>query len=104
MPLASPAISVSEAALQATGLAQLARLAAQSEQWLQSVENLIPERLRPAIQAGPIDGPTWCMLVRGSAAAAKLRQLLPNILSQLRARGCEVTSIRLHIQLPANTL
>jgi Dna[CI] antecedent, DciA len=104
MPFSPPAIAVSEAAMQASGLAHLARLAAQSKQWLQSVENLIPERLRPAIQAGPIDGQTWCLLVRGNAAAAKLRQVLPNIQTQLRARGCEVTSIRLHIQMPHTTL
>ena len=104
MPPLSPAIPVSEAALQATGLAHLARLSAESERWLQSVENLIPERLRPAIQAGPIDDQTWCLLVRGNAAAAKVRQLLPNILSRIRERGCKITSIRLHIQSPINTL
>ena len=69
----------------------------ESSDRLKTIESLIPEALRPTIQAGPIDGDTWCLLVTGNAAAAKLRQLTPLILSRLSNRGVKVTSIRLKI-------
>ena len=64
---------------------------------LKAIQSLIPEALRPAVQAGPIDGDTWCLLVTSNAAAAKLRQLSPLVLSRLNNRGVKVTSIRLKI-------
>ncbi|MDP1888161.1 DciA family protein, partial [Polaromonas sp.] len=64
---------------------------------LKAVESLIPEALRPAIQAGPIEDGTWCLLVNSNAAAAKLRLLLPLIQSRLIDKGWKVTSIRLKI-------
>ncbi len=60
---------------------------------------LIPGALRSAVQAGPIDGPDWCLLVDGNAAAAKLRQLLPALQNHLRGRGWEINSIRLKVQI-----
>ena len=69
----------------------------ESSKRLKTIQSLIPEALRPAIQAGPIDGDAWCLLVSGNAAAAKLRQLFPLILSKLTNRGVKVTSIRLKI-------
>ena len=64
---------------------------------LKTIESLIPEALRTAIQAGPIDGDTWCLLVTSNAAAAKLRQLSPLVLTKLNNRGVKITSIRLKI-------
>ncbi|MDO9405064.1 MAG: hypothetical protein Q7T87_13610 [Polaromonas sp.] len=78
----------------------LGRLTAQVEDSnarLKAVESLIPQALRPAVKAGPIDGETWCLLVNGNAAAAKMRQLLPLIQSRLIGKGWKVTSIRLKI-------
>jgi len=99
MRQASPPLTVAEAANLSPTLAQLAQAAQQSRTQLQSVEHLIPERLRTSVQAGPLDNGTWCLLVRGNAAAAKMRQLLPTIQAQLRERGCEVTAIRLKVQM-----
>ena len=69
----------------------------ESSDRLKTIQSLIPEALRPAIQAGPIDGDAWCLLVTGNAAAAKLRQLSPLILSKLTNKGVKVNSIRLKI-------
>jgi hypothetical protein len=79
-------------------LARLAELARDSTERLKAVELLIPAALRPAIKAGPVDGPAWCLLVDSSAAAAKLRQVLPALQNRLRDRGWEVTSIRIKVQ------
>jgi hypothetical protein len=91
------AISLEQAVQQAPTLARLAELARDSARRLAAIEPLIPPALRPALQAGPIDGGTWCLLVGSSAAAAKLRQLLPALLAQLRSSGWEVETIRLKV-------
>ncbi len=81
-------------------LARLMALAEESGQRLAAISPLLPAGLRSHIAAGPIDGPQWCLLVQNSAAAAKLRQLLPTLLAALNRRGWEVTSIRLKVQTP----
>ncbi|SDM63957.1 hypothetical protein SAMN05428957_11044 [Oryzisolibacter propanilivorax] len=78
-------------------LARLAALTRESSERLKAVEGLIPPLLRPALKAGPIDGDSWCLLVRGNAAAAKTRQLLPALQAHLRSKGWDVNSIRLKI-------
>lgn len=90
-------VPVHEAAQDAPTLARLAQLGRESVERLKAVEQLIPPPLRAAVRAGPIDGTTWCLLVDSNAAAAKLRQVLPALQSQLISRGWEVTSIRLRV-------
>ena len=84
-----------QAAEESPTLARLAQLARDSGERLKAIESSIPPALRSAIRPGPIEGTTWCLLVEGSAAAAKLRQLLPVLQAKLNRLGWEVTSIRL---------
>ena len=91
------ALSVYQAAGTSPSLARLTELVRESSDRLKAIEPLLPEALRPAVQAGPIDGETWCLLVNGNAAAAKIRQLLPLIQTRLIGKGWKVTSIRLKI-------
>jgi hypothetical protein len=90
-------VPLHEAAEEAPTLARLAQLARESGERLKVIESLIPAPLRPAVRPGPIDGASWCLLVDGSAAAAKLRQLLPLFQDRLNSRGWQVTSIRLKV-------
>jgi len=92
-----PALSVYQAAGNSPSLARLTELVQESSDRLKAIESLLPAALRPAVQAGPIDGETWCLLVNGNAAAAKIRQLLPLIQARLASKGWKVTSIRLKI-------
>ncbi len=94
------AVPLHEAAEQAPTLARLAQLARESAERLKAVELAIPAALRASVRPGPIDGTTWCLLVDGSAAAAKLRQVLPVLQTQLCSRGWQVTSIRLKVGSP----
>lgn len=80
-------------------LARLTELTRDSVSRLKAVEALIPTALRPSVKAGPIDGPIWCLIVDNNAAASKIRQLLPSMQSHLRAKGWEVNSIRLRVQI-----
>lgn len=79
-------------------LAQLASQSRDSSARLCAVGGLIPALLRPSIQAGPIEGASWCLLVSSNAAAAKLRQLLPAMAAHLRTKGWDVQTIRLRVQ------
>lgn len=91
-------VTLLQAAEGSPTLAGLVELARESGERLDAVQSLIPEALRPAVKAGPIDGSAWCLLVGNNAAAAKLRQLLPALQSRLADRGWQVTSIRLKVQ------
>ena len=79
-------------------LAVLAELSRDSQDRLRAIEPLIPASLRPAIQAGPIEGDAWCLLVSNTTAAAKLRQLVPTLLSTLISRGWAVNALRIKVQ------
>jgi hypothetical protein len=92
-------VTVQQAAEDSPTLARLAELARESGERLKAVESLIPAPLRSSVKPGPIEGPAWCLLVEGNAAAAKLRQVLPALQAQLCSRGWEVTSIRIKVQL-----
>ncbi|OOG41200.1 hypothetical protein [Polaromonas sp. A23] len=90
-------LTFSQAVENSPSLARLAGLVQESNDRLKAIESLIPTALRPAIQAGPIEDGTWCLLISSNAAAAKVRQLLPLLQSRLSDKGWKVTSIRLKI-------
>ena len=91
------ALSVHQAVENSPSLARLTELVRESNDRLKAIEPLLPEALRSAVKAGPIDGESWCLLVSGNAAAAKIRQLIPLIQTRLLGKGWKVTSIRLKI-------
>jgi hypothetical protein len=93
------AISALQASRESPTLAKLSDLAMESSARLNSLETLIPLALRAAVQAGPIEGSEWCLLLDNNAVAAKLRQLLPAMQAHLRSKGWEVNSIRLKVQV-----
>ncbi len=79
-------------------LARLTDLTRDSVARLGAVQELIPAALRSSVQAGPIDGAVWCLLINNTATAAKMRQLLPALESHLRSKGWDVDSIRLKVR------
>ena len=84
-------------------LAHLADLGAQSTARLRCIEALLPRSLRAGVQAGPVEGSAWCLLVDSTAIAAKLRQLLPSLLERLAHEGHDVTAIRIKVRSATNT-
>ena len=91
-------ISVLQASREAPMLAHLADLGAQSTARLRCIEALLPRSLRAGVQAGPVEGSAWCLLVDSTAIAAKLRQLLPSLLERLAQEGHDVTAIRIKVR------
>ena len=91
------ALTAHQAAENSPSLARLTERVRESNDRLKAIESLLPEALRPAVKAGPIEDGAWCLLVSGNAAAAKIRQLIPLIQARLLGKGWKVTSIRLKI-------
>ena len=89
--------SLLQAAQESPTLSQLSQLMRESTLRLRALDALIPTALRSAIQAGPIEESSWCLLVSSNAAAAKLRQMLPALQSHLQQQGFEVKTIRLKV-------
>ena len=92
-------VTLLQASQDSPTLARLTELTRDSVARLKAIEFLIPGSLRPAVKAGPIEGPVWCLILDNNAAAAKIRQLLPALESHLRVKGWEVNSIRLKVQV-----
>jgi hypothetical protein len=91
-------VTLQQATLDSPTLARLTELTRESVARLQAVMPLIPPPLRASVKAGPIDGPSWCLLLDTNAAAAKMRQLLPALEAHLRSKGWAVDAIRLKVQ------
>lgn len=77
-----------------TGLMQRVR---DSKARLQAIQALLPPGLRDDIRSGPLDDSAWVLLVCNAAAAAKLRQLLPALQSELGQRGWPGPPIRIKV-------
>lgn len=86
-----------EAAQEAPVWARLTERIEASEARLQAIRPLLPMALRAHVRSGPLEEGQWCLLVGSSAAAAKLRQLLPNLRLHLDAQGLPVSQIRLKV-------
>jgi hypothetical protein len=91
------AVSLLQASEDSPTLAGLAARARDAKARLDAVRDLIPAEMRAAVQAGPAEGSAWCLLVHGSAAAAKLRHLAPALQARLRARGWDVQTLRIKV-------
>jgi hypothetical protein len=92
--------SLQEAVGAAPGLAELQARILASQRCLDRVRELMPHALRSQVVAGPLQDSEWCLLVRSSAAAAKLRQLLPVMREALHESGAQVSAIRIKVQTP----
>ena len=63
-----------------------------------AIQGQLPAMLRAHVRPGPLDETGWSLLVANASVAAKLRQLRPQLEDTLRARGWEVSSIRVKVQ------
>lgn len=81
--------SISSLAHQASALTALQKI------W----HAIIPENLLPYTQAGNIQHKRLTVYADNGAVAAKIKLLLPTLLSKLQKQGVEVTSIRVQVQV-----
>ncbi len=60
---------------------------------------IIPIQLKPYTQAGNIQHKRLTVHVENGAIAAKIKLLLPSLISKLQKQGVEVTSIRVQVDV-----
>lgn len=92
-----------DAVLQPPSLGALVQKLQESQQRLQCLSTLLPPNLYRALQAGPLEGESWCLLVANAAVAAKLRQLSPSILAHLRSQGFSVQTLRVVVSTTSSS-
>jgi hypothetical protein len=85
-PSVPSAVPVAQALSTHPGLAHLTAQARASQERLTTVKRLIPTHMHGALVAGAVDAEGWTLLVTHAAAAAKLRQLQPQLQTLLQAR------------------
>ncbi|PKO25740.1 MAG: DUF721 domain-containing protein [Betaproteobacteria bacterium HGW-Betaproteobacteria-8] len=61
-----------------------------------------PETLKPFTQAGDINHKRLTVYANNGAVAAKVKLLLPSLLTNLQKHGLEVTSIRVLVQVQSS--
>ena len=92
-------VTLLQATQESPSLARLTQLSDDSLARLKAIKPHIPLPLQTSVTAGPIDGLVWCLIVKGNAAGAKIRQILPTLLQALQAKGWEVKAIRIKVQV-----
>lgn len=75
----------------------LARLAQSQARWA-LVAPLLTAELASAARAGPLDEKAWVILADHAAAAAKLRQCLPDIEAALAGQGWHLPPVKVKVR------
>lgn len=91
------AVSLADAVASAPALAALSEQVRQSESYFSAVKKLLPTGWAAHVSPGPVDDTTWCLFVRNSALASKLRQLVPALEQQLDRGGHGSVKVRIKI-------
>ena len=60
---------------------------------------IVPVQLKPYTQAGNIQHKRLTVHIQNGAIAAKIKLLLPNLISKLQKQGVDVTSIRVQVDV-----
>ena len=97
-PVTPNALRIEEALSRSAPLAHLQRLLQESNARFDAIRTSLPPTLALHVKPGPVDAEGWSLLAANSAVASKLRQLQPRLEQALRARGWQVTSIRVKVQ------
>ena len=78
-------------------LAALLTRLRESQARFAAVQPLLPESLRAAVSAGPLDDSAWVLLAANASAAAKLRQMVPALQAELLAAGWAGPDIKVKV-------
>lgn len=62
-----------------------------------TIAPLLPASLRAVVKPGPLDDATWVLLAAHASAAAKLRQMVPELQATLVAAGWAGPEIRVKV-------
>lgn len=79
-------------------LGQADNLTASQKIW----NTILPDALAPFTQAGSVKHKRLTVYADNGAVAAKIKLLLPSLLTKLQKQGLEVTSIRVEMQVKSS--
>jgi hypothetical protein len=79
-------------------LTRLLQRLQQSKARFAVIREHLPTDLRDAVRPGPLDDAAWTLLAPSGAAAAKLRQLVPDMDAALQSQGLQALPIRIKVQ------
>jgi hypothetical protein len=94
----STMLSLEQAVGASPSLAALQQRVQDSQRYLAWVSPALPAALRGQVKAGPIQEGEWCLLVTNASVSAKLRQLLPALITSLKENGAQINAIRIKVQ------
>jgi hypothetical protein len=99
MPVrAQPAVALADAVLASEPLARLSQRLRESNQRYACILASLPGHLAAQTRPGPIDASSWTLLTDNAAVAAKLRQLVPLIETQLAQQGQPALPLRIRVR------
>jgi len=78
-------------------LASLLKRLRESQARFAAIQPLLPETLRAAVSAGTLDDSAWVLLAANASAAAKLRQMVPELQAALVADGWAGPDIKVKV-------
>ena len=68
----------------------------------QAWNTLVPSQLQPFTQAGNVQHKRLTVYVENGAVGAKIKLMLPTLLSKLQKQGLDISSIRVQVQVQSN--
>ena len=77
--------------------ALLRRLQDSQARWA-AARSVLPTPLASLVRPGPLDDESWTLLAPSGAAAAKLRQCLPQVQAALNAQGLPSRALRVKVR------
>ncbi len=93
-----PTLSLATALDRSEPLGQLLRRLNEARAHFEAIAPLLTPSLRADTRPGPVDGNCWTLLAAHNPAAAKLRQMLPDLLQRLQQGGWQGTSIKVRVR------
>jgi hypothetical protein len=96
-PVTPNAMRIQDALSRSAPLLHLTELLRESEARFNAIREFLPATLATHVKPGPLDAEGWSLLAANASVAAKLRQLRPRLEDGLRAKGWQVTSIRIRV-------
>jgi len=92
-----PARNIGLAIEGSASLASLLQGHRRSHDCFERVRPCLPFALRDSVRTGPIEAGRWTLFAENSSVAAKLRQLVPDLLAAAAAHDPAITELRIRI-------
>lgn len=94
------ALPIDDALRASESLARLRERLDDSRRRFAAIQGLLPAALAAQVEAGPVDDHGWTLFALSNSAAAKLRQLLPELQRRLAAGGWPDVAPRVRVRVP----